>query len=164
MPSSATPEVSDVIAFRGVTVCAPEPGGEPRVLVRHLNLEVAPGKNLIVTGPNGSGAAPQQRMHTHARPDAHALMRVAGKTSCFRVLAGLWQPAEGALACPKSGIMWLPQSPFLVSGSLRDQVTYPTLAGFQRRFDSRVTECLTAAGLSKLAANPLGLDLAHEEW
>jgi ABC-type uncharacterized transport system fused permease/ATPase subunit len=91
-------------------------------------------------------------------------MRFAGKTSCFRVLAGLWQPAEGALACPKSGIMWLPQSPFLVSGSLRDQVTYPTLAGFQRRFDSRVTECLTAAGLSKLAANPLGLDLAHEEW
>jgi ABC-type uncharacterized transport system fused permease/ATPase subunit len=51
-----------------------------------------------------------------------------------------------------------------VSGSLRDQVTYPSLAGFQRRFDARVVECLNAAGLTKLAENPLGLDLAHEEW
>ena len=51
-----------------------------------------------------------------------------------------------------------------MSGSLRDQVTYPTLAGFQRRFDARVAECLHAAGLTKLAENPLGLELAHEEW
>jgi hypothetical protein len=38
------------------------------------------------------------------------------------------------------------------------------LAGFQRRMDPRVLECLAAAGLSKLADNPQGLDLAHEEW
>lgn len=56
------------------------------------------------------------------------------------------------------------QSPFLVSGSLRDQITYPTLVGFQRRFDDRVRECLVAVGLGKLADNPFGLDLTHEEW
>jgi hypothetical protein len=55
-PASAQPDVAEIIAFRGVTVCAPEPGGEPRVLVRDLNLEVPQSQNLIVTGPNGSGA------------------------------------------------------------------------------------------------------------
>ena len=43
-------------------------------------------------------------------------------------------------------------------------MTYPALAGFQRRFDARVRECLITAGLQKLADNPQGLDLAHAEW
>lgn len=43
-------EESETMAFRDVTVCAPEPGGEPRVLVRKLNLEVSPSTNVIITG------------------------------------------------------------------------------------------------------------------
>ena len=38
----------------------------------------------------------------------------------------------------------------------RPQVTYPTLAGFQRRFDERVVQCLQDAGLGKFAENPAG--------
>ena len=41
-------------------------------------------------------------------------------------------------------------------------MTYPTLAGFQRRFDERVMQCLQDAGLGKLAEGPAGLDLQHE--
>ena len=64
----------------------------------------------------------------------------------------------------QSGVFWLPQRPFLVSGTLRDQVTYPALAGFQRRFDDRVMECLRFAGVDKLADTPAGLDREHTEW
>jgi ABC-type uncharacterized transport system fused permease/ATPase subunit len=131
----------DSIAFQGVTVSAPEPNGEARVLVKALDLVIPLSKSLIITGPNGSG-----------------------KSSLLRVLAGLWAPEEGTVVCPQTGVFWLPQRPFLVSGTLRDQVTYPTLAGFQRRFDERVMECLRCAGLEKLADTPAGLDREHAEW
>ena len=38
------------------------------------------------------------------------------------------------------------------------------MAGFQRRFDDRILECLQVVGLGKLAESPAGLDLVHEEW
>jgi len=139
--ASAAPQSGDQICFQGVTVSAPEPNGEARVLVRHLDLEVPRGRNLIITGPNG-----------------------AGKTATLRVLAGLWPPSEGRVTCPASGLLWLPQRPFLVSGTLRDQITYPMLAGFQRRFDERVLECLRMAGVEKLAESAAGLDREHAEW
>jgi len=132
----------EAIAFEAVTVCAPEPNAEEaRILVKNLKLSIPKGSNLLITGPNGSG-----------------------KSSLLRVLAGLWPPTEGTVTCPTTGVFWLPQRPFLVSGTLRDQVTYPTLAGFQRRFDERVLECLRAAGLEKLADTPAGLDREHPEW
>ena len=132
--------VGPIIAFRGATVAAPEPGGE-RVLVKALTLEVQPGESLIVTGPNG-----------------------AGKTALLRVLSGLWPPSEGCVECPATGIFWLPQRPFLATGTLRDQVTYPHLSGFQRRFDARVMECLQLAGVGRLAETAAGLDREHAEW
>ena len=108
--SAAEKGSQNVIAFENVSVGAPEPGGGHRLLVKGVSMTVSPGRHLLITGPNGSG-----------------------KTSLLRVLAGLWPPLSGAVTVPsatslKKTMMWLPQRPYLLQGSLRDQVVYPDVA------------------------------------
>jgi len=131
--------------FDKVTVGAPEPDGSQRVLVKDLTLAVASGQHLLITGPNG-----------------------CGKTSLLRVLAGLWAPVSGTVTRPSgvSSIMWLPQRPYLLQGSLRDQVVYPRDARTEKIDDARVKECLMMAGLAKFVDGSMnvGLNTRHLEW
>jgi ABC-type uncharacterized transport system fused permease/ATPase subunit len=162
------------ISFDGVSVGAPEPGGGHRLLVRAVTMDVSEGDHLLITGPNG-----------------------AGKTSLLRVLAGLWKPLEGTVSTPSPTkanggkvMMWLPQRPYLLQGSLRDQVVYPDVpkarAGtFTRRGgrgrrsgdhaakakakeeDEKIKQCLRMAGLGKFVDGGVpnvGLATRHLEW
>lgn len=154
----------DGVRFDGVTVYSPD----GRLLVKDVTFALKPGENLFVTGANG-----------------------AGKTSLFRVLAGLWAPSAGTVTRPDvvvpgrsntSGgagaaapfqVFYVPQKPYLVSGSLRDQVMYPLKsgcasgagAGDAAARDEEVLEALRRVNLLKLVeAQPQGLDHAPHDW
>ncbi|KDN38098.1 putative peroxisomal half ABC transporter [Tilletiaria anomala UBC 951] len=95
----------DQVSFDRVPIVAPAPGMERggEELVRNLSLHIKPGEHILITGPNG-----------------------VGKTAIARVIAGLWPVFAGELAKPSDkDIFFLPQRPYLSTGSLRDQVIYP---------------------------------------
>ena len=106
------------LKFDNVTICAPD----GTALVKDLKFVLGSGKDsMLITGPNGSG-----------------------KSSLVRVLAGLWPLAKGIITRPSQDKMFfLSQRPYLVSGSLRDQLMYPhpsqRLISTSSRHDKAIT-------------------------
>ncbi|RKP24252.1 P-loop containing nucleoside triphosphate hydrolase protein, partial [Syncephalis pseudoplumigaleata] len=99
------------------------------LLIDHLTLDLGLGQHLLITGANGTG-----------------------KTSLLRVLCGLWPTTTGD--CVYYGelqphhVQLLPQQPYIVAGSLRDQLAYPGAA--HTVSDATLQHTLTSAGLDYL--------------
>jgi len=144
---------SSDVAIEATGVSIETPDG--RLLIKDLNMSLKQGDSLVVTGPNG-----------------------AGKTSLFRVMAGLWPCKDGhmrTLRPAQHEVLFLPQAPYLVVGTLRDQVIYPetieeALLKMQaedgtelRSLDEAVTEALKLAGLERFILER-GLDRTYFEW
>ena len=110
-----------------------------RTLVRDISLEIPSGNGLLIMGPSGSG-----------------------KSSILRAIAGLWNSGTGAIYRPElNEILFLPQKPYMVLGSLRQQLLYP-----QTNLDIsdiEIQEVLARVNLAKLAERFGGLDVV-ENW
>jgi vitamin B12/bleomycin/antimicrobial peptide transport system ATP-binding/permease protein len=99
-PTTIQTETADRLALENMTLQTPN--GQ-RTLVVDLSINLAQGEGLLVRGPSG-----------------------CGKSSLLRSIVGLWDTGSGTiLRPPLDQMLFLPQKPYMVLGTLRDQLLYP---------------------------------------
>jgi len=115
------------------------PPQSERVLIKELSLTLKPGDALLITGDSG-----------------------CGKSSLLRAIAGLWQTGSGTIHHPPmEQFFFLPQQPYLQSGTLRSQLIYPS--GHSPLSDAQLLAILEQVHLPRLAERVGGLD-AVRDW
>jgi putative ATP-binding cassette transporter len=131
-----TVETGEHIALKDFTLQTPN---YKRTLVEDLSLELPEQKGLLIVGPSG-----------------------CGKSSLLRAIAGLWNSGSGTLQRPElDHMLFLPQKPYMIMGSLRDQLLYPNTD--QEVDDEDLKEALKQVNLADLDERFGGFD-AVEDW
>jgi putative ATP-binding cassette transporter len=134
--TQVTAPAVEAIVVRDVDLVPPR---SQRTLIRDLNLTVDSQKRLLVVGPSG-----------------------CGKTSFLRLLSGLWPAATGTvLRPPTSELMFIPQKPYMLLGSLREQLCYPQPP--ERFTDSQLRHALEEVCLPELVSRYPDLAV-KEDW
>lgn len=111
-----------------------------KTLTRGLNFTLPPGKSVLIMGESGTG-----------------------KSSLLRTIAGLWQSGKGSIERPNiNHLIFLPQRPYLVQGSLREQLVYPRSQNGAD--DQRISEVMNVVNLADVLSRVEG-DLGRvEDW
>jgi putative ATP-binding cassette transporter len=123
------------ITYEGLTLVTPRDG---RLLIEDLSLELPRGRRLLVRGPNGSG-----------------------RTALLRATAGLWVEGAGrVIRPPRADLVFLPQQPYLVPGSLRDQLLYAS--PHDEVSDDTIHAVLRRVQFEPIVERVGGLDAEHE--
>jgi len=111
-----------------------EHDAEEERIIQEANLEVADDSRFIrledmtVRTPDGSKTLVTDLTFELRNRESLLIMGASGtgKSSVLRTIAGLWSSGSGSLERPAlSDLMFLPQRPYMVEGSLRDQLLYP---------------------------------------
>jgi putative ATP-binding cassette transporter len=122
---------ADDIALDAVTLCTP---GNERVLLSNVSVEVARERGLVIVGASGGG-----------------------KSSLLRAIAGLWRAGSGTIRRPNlQRMLFLPQRPYMIWGTLRQQLLYPTVE--HQVDDADLTSVLERANLPDLVQRCGGFD------
>lgn len=125
------------LRLNGLTIQTPD---REKTLTRSLSFTLLPGRSALVMGESGTG-----------------------KSSLLRTIAGLWQIGKGTIERPNiNHLIFLPQRPYLVQGTLREQLVYPrSQAGAD---DQHIVEILNRLDLTDVL-DRVGGDLGRvEDW
>lgn len=88
------------LAIKSLTLQTPD---SQKTLFKNLSFALQTGQGLLIMGESG-----------------------CGKSSLLRSLAGLWNSGTGVIVRPElSEILFLPQRPYMILGTLREQLLYP---------------------------------------
>jgi len=110
-----------------------------RTLVEDLSISIEPGAGLMIVGNSG-----------------------LGKSSILRSIAGLWNSGTGKIVRPDlSEMLFLPQRPYMILGTLRSQLLYPNTS--REVSDSELQQVLEQVNLGDLPDRLGGFD-AELDW
>jgi putative ATP-binding cassette transporter len=138
-PGKDEPAIESVespeLSLENVTLTTP---GTGRLLVEGVSLGVAPRADLVIVGQSGGG-----------------------KSSLLRAVAGLWRRGSGTIRRPSlSEMLFLPQRPYMIWGSLKEQLLYPNV---EREVGAaELQDVLQRVNLGSLIERCGGLDSVHD--
>ncbi|ELR98276.1 ABC transporter ATP-binding protein/permease [Gloeocapsa sp. PCC 73106] len=125
-----------ILVIRNLSLQTPDTS---RILVKNLSLTIPLGQSLLIIGPSG-----------------------VGKSSLLRAIAGLWNSGTGVIERPqRDQMLFLPQKPYMILGSLRQQLLYPK--NFLDISDRQLFELLEQVNLYHLITRYHNLDIV-EDW